>query len=228
MLCTLSLALAATVMLAPASHAAEPYRYKDPFGTWRIIKVPNGYAKYYQRARQRAAGKIRGPMVGFDNPVSRGQRMGRLLAHAGSAEHGVLIAQAARTSGVDKALLLAVIAIESGFRPDARSPKGALGLMQLMPGTAAPLVASTNLEAALVDPAINVDAGSRHLRYLLNQYPGRVDLALAAYNAGEGAVAKYDGIPPYAETQQYVRDVMALYTQYRLAAAPHSDKTAAR
>ena len=83
--------------------------------------------------------------------------------------------------------------------------------MQLMPATAATLLTVDNMERALVDPATNVRLGSRHLRRLLDQYPGRLDLALAAYNAGEGAVSKYDGVPPYAETQQYVRAVTALY-----------------
>lgn len=114
---------------------------------------------------------------------------------------------------MDRALLTAVIAVESGFRSDARSPKGALGLMQLMPATAATLLAADDIERALVDPATNVKAGSSLLRRLIDQYPNRLDLALAAYNAGEGAVRKYDAVPPYAETQQYVRNVTALYQQ---------------
>ncbi|MGE8636479.1 MAG: lytic transglycosylase domain-containing protein, partial [Achromobacter piechaudii] len=129
--------------------------------------------------------------------------------------HDGLIERAAKDSGVDRALLTAVIAIESGFRSDARSPKGALGLMQLMPSTAAAVLAVDDIERALVDPATNVQAGSRHLRRLIDQYPGRLDLALAAYNAGEGAVRKYDAVPPYAETQAYVRDVTALYEHYK-------------
>ena len=87
------------------------------------------------------------------------------------ALHDGLIAQAALDSGVDRALLSAVIAVESGFRSDARSPKGALGLMQLMPATAATLLTVDNMERALVDPATNVRLGSRHLRRLLDQYP---------------------------------------------------------
>jgi len=87
--------------------------------------------------------------------------------------------------------------------------------MQLMPSTAASVLAVDDIERALVDPATNVRAGSRHLRRLIDQYPGRLDLALAAYNAGEGAVRKYDAVPPYAETQAYVRDVTALYERYK-------------
>ena len=214
--------------LAPASpaQAADIYRYKDPYGVWRSMKVPTGYAKYYKRAQARTVWRPNpikicmecepksgdGARLMSFASVSRAQRWEELKA---PTAHDGLIARAARESGVDQALLTAVIAIESGFRSDARSPKGALGLMQLMPATAAPLLSVADIESALVDPATNVNAGSRHLRRLLDQYPGRLDLALAAYNAGEGAVRKYDAVPPYAETQAYVRDVTALYEHYK-------------
>ncbi len=116
---------------------------------------------------------------------------------------------------MDRALLTAVIAIESGFRSRCALAQGALGLMQLMPSTAASVLAVDDIERALVDPATNVQAGSRHLRRLIDQYPGRLDLALAAYNAGEGRCASTDAVPPYAETQAYVRDVTALYERYK-------------
>ena len=212
--------MAAALLPAGAAHADEIYRYKDPFGVWRAMKVPNGYAKYYKRAQVRTA--LRGnrikvcldcePRTGDGASVlALGNRVLRWGPVPPSTAHDGLIAQAAKDSGVDQALITAVIAVESGFRSDARSPKGALGLMQLMPATAATLLASDDIERALVDPATNVKAGSSLLRRLIDQYPGRLDLALAAYNAGEGAVRKYDAVPPYAETQQYVRDVTALY-----------------
>ncbi|CAB3686359.1 Membrane-bound lytic murein transglycosylase F [Achromobacter pulmonis] len=218
--------VAAAAVLAPAgsARADEIYRYRDPFGVWRAMKVPNGYAKYYKRAQARVA--VRGnrvkvclecePRAG-DGASLLGvrQRAARWGPTPPPTAHDELIAQAARDSGVDRALITAVIAVESGFRSDARSPKGALGLMQLMPATAATLLVSDDIERALVDPATNVKAGSNLLRRLIDQYPGRLDLALAAYNAGEGAVRKYDAVPPYAETQQYVRDVTALYRQYK-------------
>lgn len=214
--------------LAPASpaQAAEIYRYKDPYGVWRVMKVPTGYAKHYKRAQARTAWRRNTTKVCLEcapkqgdgarmatlAPTSRAQRWGEIKL---PTAHDGLIERAAKDSGVDRALLTAVIAIESGFRSDARSPKGALGLMQLMPATAAAVLAVDDIERALVDPATNVKAGSRHLRRLIDQYPGRLDLALAAYNAGEGAVRKYDAVPPYAETQAYVRDVTALYEQYK-------------
>ena len=213
--------------LAPAApvQAAEVYRYKDPYGVWRAMNVPNGYAKHYKRAQVRAGWRSAGkPLcVTCEPQPGDGARQAPLAPASraaywegkGASAHDTLIARAAQDSGVDRALLTAVIAIESGFRSDARSPKGALGLMQLMPATAATLLTVDDVETALVDPATNVKAGSRHLRRLLDQYPGRLDLALAAYNAGEGAVRRYDAVPPYAETQAYVRDVTALYEHYK-------------
>jgi hypothetical protein len=126
--------------------------------------------------------------------------------------------RAAERSGVDYALLKAVIATESGFDAHAVSPKGALGLMQLMPATAerfgVAAAGSRTLVQQLHDPAVNVRAGARYLRHLLDLFDGRLDLALAAYNAGEGAVRRAGPkIPPFKETQNYVKTVLALYRQ---------------
>lgn len=117
-----------------------------------------------------------------------------------------LVDKASKTYGLDKDLLLSVIRQESGFNPDAVSKAGAQGLMQLMPGTAEKLGVSQPL-----DPVQNIDGGARYLKGLLDQFHGNVPLALAAYNAGSNAVRKYQGIPPYAETQQYVRSILAMY-----------------
>jgi hypothetical protein len=104
---------------------------------------------------------------------------------------------------VDGTLVRAVIQVESGYRERARSPKGAMGLMQLMPATARQYMAGDPY-----DPITNIDAGTRHLRSLLDRFP--LALALAAYNAGEAAVRRYNGIPPYPETRAYVARVLAL------------------
>ena len=117
-----------------------------------------------------------------------------------------LVEQAARRHGLDPALVLAVVSVESAFRPAAVSPKGAQGLMQLMPRTAA----SLGVEDAF-DPEQNVDAGVRHLETLVRLYGGDLTRALAAYNAGEGAVARHGGVPPYRETRAYVRRVLERY-----------------
>ena len=114
-----------------------------------------------------------------------------------------LIAEAARRYALPRSLVRAVARAESALRPNAVSPKGAQGVMQLMPGTAREL----GVENAF-DAAQNIDAGVRLLRRLLEKYEGRVAEALAAYNAGPGAVAKHRGVPPYRETRQYVRKIV--------------------
>lgn len=116
-----------------------------------------------------------------------------------------LIQRLADLHGIEAALVQAVIEIESGFNPMARSRKGAAGAMQLMPATAASYGVTR-----LTDPAQNIDAGIRHLKRLLALQNGNIALALASYNAGEGAVARHGGrIPPYKETKLYVSSVLA-------------------
>lgn len=129
----------------------------------------------------------------------------RLLIEASSALH------------IDYELLQALIATESGFDAMAVSPKGAIGLMQLMPATAERYGVTgdkkTSLEKKLSDPGINIKAGARYLSYLINLFPDQLELALAAYNAGEGAVQRAGNqIPNYKETQNYVKTVMQLYS----------------
>lgn len=116
------------------------------------------------------------------------------------------IVMAAARHNVDPNLVRAVIKVESNFNSNAVSSKGAMGLMQLMPKTARELKVRNPF-----DPAQNVDAGVRHLKYLLENYNGDVNLSLAAYNAGEGAVARSAGVPHYSETQNYVRRITNLY-----------------
>lgn len=127
---------------------------------------------------------------------------------------------AASAHGVELELLQALVFTESGFDARALSPKGAVGLMQVIPATAnrfgVTADATRTIAQKLADPAVNVPTGTRYLRYLLDLFPGRLDLALAAYNAGEGAVQRAGNqIPAYKETQNYVRRVLDLYAQLK-------------
>lgn len=117
---------------------------------------------------------------------------------------------AAQFNAVDESLIRAIIHAESAYQPDATSPRGAQGLMQLMPATQRKLDISNPF-----DPASNIAGGTRYLADLLLEFNGDIALAAAAYNAGPTAVRKYGGIPPYEETREYVRRVEILYRRYR-------------
>lgn len=117
-----------------------------------------------------------------------------------------LIKTAAENYGVDRALVKAIIHTESGFNPQALSKPGAQGLMQLMPATA-----DRYQVRNAFDPTENINAGAKHLQYLLKRFKDNTELALAAYNAGEANVDKYNGIPPFSETQDYVKRVLSRY-----------------
>ncbi len=134
---------------------------------------------------------------------------------------GALVNQAAATHGVDAALVHSVISVESGFNPLAVSPKGAQGLMQLIPATARRFGVTDSFDARQ-----NIEAGVKYLRYLQEMFKDD-RLALAAYNAGEGAVARYGGIPPYRETEQYVEKVGRKLSAVRRT-APSAGKDASR
>lgn len=158
------------------------------------------------------------PATSFQDQLQAAAGSGGAVAATPAAATGApvdgqfsdMINASAQKYGIDPALLKGLIRQESGFNPNARSPAGAVGLTQLMPGTAAALGVSNPL-----DPAQSIDGGAKYLAQQLKAFGGDPRKALAAYNAGPGAVQRYGGVPPYAETQNYVRSVMAFADEYR-------------
>jgi soluble lytic murein transglycosylase-like protein len=143
----------------------------------------------------------------YPEPAAAGGPEARPVATTGSVldatPYGAIISAMSEAHGVDPLLVRALIQVESNYKPQARSRKGAMGLMQLMPSTARVY----NVRNPF-DPKANIEAGIKHLKSLIDRYG--TELALAAYNAGEGAVAKFNGIPPYRETRTYVSRILSL------------------
>ena len=156
-----------------------------------------------------------GSVLFTDSPTQTGCRLligRRPTAQPGgsSNQYDEIILSTAERYGVDPALVRAMVKAESDFNETARSRKGAQGLMQLMPETA-----RLHNVANVYDPEENIEGGVQHLRLLLDRYRGDLRLALAAYNAGVQAVEKHGGIPPFAETKEYVRRVLTFHERYR-------------
>jgi soluble lytic murein transglycosylase-like protein len=135
---------------------------------------------------------------------------GAMPATIGSAQFDSAVADAASQNSMDPNLVKSVIQQESAFNPKAVSSCGAMGLMQLMPETAKALGCGDAF-----DPVQNIQAGTKYLKSLMDRFHGDTSLALAAYNAGAGAVEKYNGVPPFAETQNYVKNILANYQAYK-------------
>jgi soluble lytic murein transglycosylase-like protein len=157
----------------------------------------------------RFAGALRSAL-GADGAAASGLGAASAPAPVAPAQIDALVQQNASNWQVDPALLKAVIANESGFNANATSKVGAQGLMQLMPATAQSLGVQNPY-----DPAQNVAGGARYLKGLLDRFGGDARKAVAAYNAGPGAVEKYGDVPPYAETQNYVQNVLASFQKYK-------------
>lgn len=178
---------------------ADVYRAVDARGVVHLSNVPTD-------SRYRIL--IRAPRR---KPTLATRGMPRWKGHKDGARIERLVAKAARSQNIDQALLRAVITAESGYDPQAVSSQGAVGLMQLMPETARRYGVTDRY-----DPVENIHAGARYLHDLMRRFHGDVSLVLAAYNAGEDAVAHYGNrIPPYPETRHYVPRVMDLYRRYR-------------
>lgn len=136
----------------------------------------------------------------------RWQKENKILSGKSKRGYDKIIDKVARAEGLDSDLIRAVVETESNFDPNAVSKKGAVGLMQLMPETARGMGVTDSFH-----PAENLEAGARYLKRLIDKYEGKLTLALSAYNAGEKAVERYKGIPPFPETQDYVRKVLKAY-----------------
>lgn len=197
----LTCALVASAVLPTAAHA-DIYRYVDEAGTVHFTNIPNDARFKLYMTTQKAPDAVTNVLT------SRG-------VHAYPTEarrkfHAHILA-AARVYQLEPALLHAVISAESGYNPLARSAKGARGLMQLMPDTARRYGVDNPL-----DPRQNIYGGAAYLRDLLTLFGNDMNLALAAYNAGEGSVMEYGNrIPPYRETTQYVPKVLLYYKRYK-------------
>ncbi|MDH5633268.1 MAG: lytic transglycosylase domain-containing protein [Gammaproteobacteria bacterium] len=185
--------------LGAMSAQAAIYVYQLPDGS-RIITDHAVQSKDYKLVRSSQTVEGVGMVAANRAPQ---------FFRADPSSYDRVIAQMARRYEVDPALVKAVVHAESAFNPYATSHKGASGLMQLMPGTAE-IYGVNNI----YDPVQNIRAGVRYLRDLLTQYDDKVHLAVAAYNAGPTAVARYRGIPPFDETQEYVRKVLRYKKHY--------------
>lgn len=170
------------------SAAADIYMYVDKKGVVNFTNVPTS-AKYQLFVKELPA---------------------RMRRNFSTTEYDHIIRKATETYDVDFSLIKAVIEAESGFDPEAVSKKGAKGLMQIMPGNFQYLSVQDPF-----NPAQNIMGGVKYLQELLRRYENRLPLVLAAYNAGPEAVDQYRQIPPYEETQNYVKKVMKLYKQYK-------------
>ena len=182
--------LAAFIIMAANVAHADIYKYVDKEGVLHLTNVPSDHnAKYVMIMKEKRI--LFQPNIDVN-------------------KYDDIITKAADKFKLDSALIKAVIKAESNFNHRAVSPVGAQGLMQLMPKTASSLNVADSFH-----PGKNIEGGARYLRYLLNAYKGDLTLALAAYNAGEKAVAKYNyNIPPYRETQNYVKRVFSFYKSY--------------
>ena len=222
----------ALVLMLCAPAWAQIWGYVDRNGATHFANRPvDGRYELFYKGNSGSAGLL-GPADTARNAVWASPRVSasfEVSTRYKAVRH--LVKEAAQTHGLEYELLKALIAIESDFNPRAVSPKGAVGLMQLMPETAQRfgMKAQSNqtLEQGLTDPRANLNAGAHYLAWLLKRFGGKTELALAAYNAGEGAVRRAGHqVPNYRETQSYVHKVMRLHQDLRPPLAVREQRAA--
>jgi len=208
-----AVSLAALIVGTAVPARADIYRCKRADGThhYTNIREPGRRCQLVVRSGKKSKPKA-SQNRSSDNKSSSGSR-GKDPARYN--RYNGLIDEAAQLYQLPESFIRAVMRVESDFNPNVVSRAGAMGLMQLMPNTARSMGVSDPF-----DERQNILGGSRYLRILANRFKGDLVLTVAAYNAGEGAVEKYDGIPPYKETQRYVRRVLKHYYAYRGGSAP--------
>ncbi len=181
----------------PTSVLADIYKYEDDEGVVHFTDTPTDPRfKIFMRDLKK------------DRKLRTRFRLSALCRN--TAEFDPIISSLCSEYGVDRSLVKAIIHAESGYNPNAVSPKGAKGLMQLMPKTARGLKVSNSF-----DPKDNIRGGIKYLRFLLDTFKGDVTLALAAYNAGLSRVAQYGGVPPFEETRNYISRVLSYQRTYQ-------------
>ena len=216
--------LAALCMsLTAASAHADVYGYIDAEGMAHVSteKLDERYQLFMRGDATFDSDKIGRGVPGVDvKPDMSSPLMKLMLQHPNLKKYEAMLDQSAKEFSVEPALLKAIMAAESGFNPTAVSPKGAIGLMQIMPETAERYGVQGDrrktIQQKLTDPRINIRLAARYLRDLQVLFPKRLELAIASYNAGERAVQKYNNqIPPYPETRNYVQLVAQFYQLYQ-------------
>jgi soluble lytic murein transglycosylase-like protein len=201
---TEAITLLAVLMAVAPLASADIYSFTDKDGTVHFTNLrPTGknkgkYKVYMRTPEQRMARPGVIPVAASSRDPARYSR------------YDTSIQEAARTHSIPEPFIRAIIRVESDYNPDVVSVAGAQGLMQLMPGTAKRMGCANSF-----DPHANIMGGTRYLRYLANMFGGDMVLTIAGYHAGEGAVLKYNGVPPYTMTHSYIKRVLMHYYEYK-------------
>ncbi len=196
----LACAFALVVCVSTLPAHADIYQYTDENGVLHFTNVDGG-GKKRRRVKTETESPRRKPAVDVKSRSAAPAR-----ASSSKSDYIDIINSACDRHGVDPSLVYAIVKVESDYNAYALSRKGAMGLMQLMPQTAMNMNITNSF-----NPEENIDGGVRYLRYLLDRYEGNISLALAAYNSGESAVKRWGSIPPFKETQNYVKRILKIY-----------------